>query len=394
MPAPVAAGRSQKVIVLEALTHHGLFTCVTASTTYNGVEKDRSMSGNKRILVAMSGGVDSSTAAWLLQEEGLDVAGVFMSRVPVNGQGSEISQATRARRVAEYLEIPFDVVDFSDAFELLMDFFCSEYLRGRTPNPCAVCNREIKFGRLLDLCQEKGFDALATGHYVRSGRTDSRWGLRRGSDRTKDQSYYLFGLSQEQLARAVFPLGERTKEDVRALARKVGLPSAEAEESQDICFVPEGDYPRLVRDRKGADVRPGDIIDGSGNVVGRHEGIVDFTVGQRRGVGVAVGEPVYVVDIDPRTHRVVIGPVSDLLVGDFTVESVNWVGVAPPREPFRCDVQVRYRSKPFPAAVTLAARFGVHVTADEPQRAVSPGQAAVFYRDDLVLGGGWIARRT
>jgi tRNA-specific 2-thiouridylase len=352
------------------------------------------MSGKKRILVAMSGGVDSSTAAWLLQEEGLDVAGVFMSRLPVHGQDSETPQAARVRRVAEFLEMPFEVVDFSDAFELLMDFFCSEYLRGRTPNPCALCNREIKFGRLLDLCDQKGFDALATGHYVRSDLTDSRWCLRRGSDPAKDQSYYLFGLSQEQVARAVFPLGDRTKEDVRALARKIGLPSAEAEESQDICFVPEGEYSGLVRRRKGADVHPGDIVDASGKVVGRHEGIVDFTVGQRRGVGVAMGQPVYVVDIDPRTHRVVIGPDSDLRVSDFAVESVNWVGIAPPREPFRCDVQVRYRAKPFPAKVTLAGRFGVHVTPDEPQRAVSPGQAAVFYRDDLLLGGGWIMRKT
>jgi len=352
------------------------------------------VSGRKRILVAMSGGVDSSTAAWILQEEGHEVVGVFMSRVPTHGKDSETPQAARARRVAEFLEMPFEVVDCSEAFELLVDFFCSEYLRGRTPNPCAVCNREIKFGLLLERCARLGFDRLATGHYVRSEREDSRWCLRRGSDRAKDQSYYLFGLSQDQLARAVFPLAERTKEEVRALARKIGLPSAEASESQDICFVPEGEYSRLVRERKGPEIRPGEIVDLSGKVVGRHEGIVDFTVGQRRGVGLAMGEPVYVVEIDPRTNRVVIGCGSDLLVSDFAVESVNWVGIAPPCEPMHCDVQVRYRSKPFPATVSVAGRFGVHVTCDEPQRAVTPGQAAVLYREDLLLGGGWITRAT
>jgi tRNA-specific 2-thiouridylase len=352
------------------------------------------MSGKKRILVAMSGGVDSSTAAWLLQEAGHELVGVFMSRVATDGKSSETPQARRARRVAEFLEMPFEVVDFSEAFELLVDFFCSEYLRGRTPNPCAVCNRQIKFGLLLEQCDKLGLDCLATGHYVRSERDGSRWGLRRGSDPAKDQSYYLFGLSQDQVARAVFPLGERTKEEVRALATKIGLPSAQTEESQDICFVPEGEYSMLVRERKGSEVRPGEIVDGSGKVVGRHDGIVNFTVGQRRGVGVAMGEPVYVVDIDPRTNRVTVGPGADLLVSDFAVESVNWVGIAPPRQPMHCDVQVRYRSKPFPARVSVAGRFGVHVTCDEPQRAVTPGQAAVLYRDDLLLGGGWITRET
>jgi tRNA-specific 2-thiouridylase len=300
--------------------------------------------------------------------------------------------AERARRVAEFLGIPFHVADFSEAFDLLIDYFCSEYLRGRTPNPCAVCNPEIKFRKLLDETDRLGMEFLATGHYARLDEAEGRFRLRRGLDTNKDQSYYLFALSQKQLARSMFPLGERAKDEVRELARRIALPSAEADESQDICFVPDREYPRLVRERLGARVRPGDIVDVEGRVVGRHEGIVDFTVGQRRGVRVAMGAPVYVIDIDPGRNRVVVGPGEKLLVGEFTAENVNWVSVPPPRGPMRAGVQIRYHSKPHPAVVSVAGRYSVHVKFDEPQRAVAPGQCAVFYDDDVLLGGGWISR--
>ena len=337
----------------------------------------------------MSGGVDSSTAAWLLREAGCRVEGAFMSRETCP---CDAGQLEAARRVAEFLEIPLHVVDLSAAFEVLIDYFCSEYLRGRTPNPCAICNEQIKFARLIDEADRLGFDYLATGHYVRSASCDGRRCLRRASDAEKDQSYYLFALSQKHLARAAFPLGDRTKDEVRGLARKAGLPAAETEESQDVCFVPQGGYARLVRERVGSQVRPGDIVDTSGKTLGRHEGIIDFTVGQRRGVGVAAGEPVYVVDVDPRTNRVVVGRDEDLLADTLVAENVNWVGRPLPREPLRCAVQIRYRAQPVDATVIPVGRFGAKVSFDEPQRAVTPGQAAVFYDDELLLGGGWITR--
>jgi tRNA-specific 2-thiouridylase len=348
----------------------------------------------KRILVAMSGGVDSSVVAWLLREEGHDVAGAFMSRGAAGGQvaGGPAVAVDNARRVAEFLEIPFHVLDLAESFDMLIDYFSSEYLRGRTPNPCAICNPQIKFRKLLELADSLGMSHLATGHYARLEHAQGRSTLRRGLDPGRDQSYYLFALPQRFLARSMFPLGERFKPDVREIARKAGLPSAETEDSQDICFVPDGEYPRLVRERLGAKVKPGDIVDVQGNVVGRHEGIVDFTIGQRRGVRVAMGEPVYVVDIDASANRVVIGPADRLLVGEFTVENVNWVSAGPPTEPLRAGVQIRYHSKPQSATVTLAGRYSVHVKFDEPQRAVTPGQCAVFYDNDLLLGGGWISR--
>ncbi len=349
------------------------------------------MADKKRILVAMSGGVDSSTTAWLLKEEGHEVAGAFMSRGTAGGAAAPTATADRARRVAEHLGIPFHVLDLEEAFDQLIDYFCSEYLRGRTPNPCAVCNPQIKFKKLLELADRLGMDWLATGHYARVDRADGRVKLRRGLDPAKDQSYYLFGLTQAQFGRSMFPLGERTKLEVRELARRAGLPTAETEESQDICFVPDRDYARLVRERLGARVRPGDIVDVEGRVVGHHEGVVGFTVGQRRGVRVAMGEPVYVVELDPLAARVVVGPLDRLLVETFDVHNVNWVSVAPPVNSLACGVQIRYNSTPKPATVTPCGPFSVHVAFDEPQRAVTPGQCAVFYDGDTVLGGGWIA---
>ena len=343
----------------------------------------------RRILVAMSGGVDSSTTAWRLLEEGHDVAGAFMSRGAVGG-APPTEAADGARRVAERLGIPFTVLDLTEDFTLLVDYFCSEYLRGRTPNPCSVCNPQIKFRRLLEEAGRQGREFLATGHYARIERDGGRVKLRRGLDPAKDQSYYLFSLSQAQLSRSMFPLGGMAKPEVRELARKAGLPAAETEESQDICFVPDKDYARLVRERLGPRVSPGEIVDVDGKVVGTHEGIVGFTIGQRRGVRVAMGEPVYVVEIDPAAHRVVVGPAERLLVGEFDAHNFNWLST-PPEGPFACGVQIRYNSTPKPATVTINGRFSVHVAFDEPQRAVTPGQCAVLYDGDVVLGGGWIS---
>ena len=352
------------------------------------------MSDKLRILVAMSGGVDSSVVAWLLREEGHEVAGAFMSRGAAGGQvpGGPAATADNARRAAEFLKVPLHVLDLAESFDMLIDYFSSEYLRGRTPNPCAICNPQIKFRKLLELADSLGMDRLATGHYARLESLQGRTRLRRGLDPSRDQSYYLFALPQRFLARSMFPLGERFKTDVRELACQAGLPSAETEDSQDICFVPDGEYPRLVRERLGTRVKPGDIVDVHGKVVGRHEGIVDFTIGQRRGVRVAMGEPVYVIDIDAAANRVVVGPADRLLVGEFTVENVNWIAADAPGQPLRAGVQIRYHSKPQPATITLAGRYSVHVKFDEPQRAVTPGQCAVFYDDDLLLGGGWISR--
>jgi tRNA-specific 2-thiouridylase len=357
------------------------------------------LSDKKRILMAMSGGVDSSTAAWLLRQQGHELVGVFMSRgEPQAGESDSAprqcasTQAEKARTVAEFLEIPFRVVDFHGAFELLITYFCAEYLRGRTPNPCVLCNEQVKFGRLMMEAKELELDYLATGHYVRTEFADGRWRIKRGSDPAKDQSYFLFGLTQEQLAEAIFPLGPRTKAEVRALAARAGLPAAEAEESQDVCFVPDRDYAKFVRGRIASPVQPGEIVDRSGKVIGHHEGVVDFTIGQRRGIGIAAGEPLYVIDIDAVANRVVVGGETDLLVDGFFADNVNWVGVDPPHDALRCEVQIRYRHKAVPSTVMVAGRYRVRVQFDEPQRAVTPGQVAVFYEGESLLGGGWITR--
>jgi len=360
------------------------------------------MSG-EAILVAMSGGVDSSVAAHLLRQEGDAPVGVFMrSGVTVTDGDTgaprccSADDAADARRVAARLGIPFYVLNFAADFEQLIDHFCAEYGRGRTPNPCVLCNRDLKFGRLFQYADRLQIPYIATGHYARIMREGGRWRLKRGLDRTKDQSYFLSLVPPERLERIRLPLGEMTKAEVRTRARDLDLPVRDKPESQEICFV-TGTVGDLIRQRRPDLVRPGPILDPDGRELGRHEGIVHFTIGQRRGLGIAVGEPRYVLAIRPEDAAVVVGPVEALRSEGLEAEDVVWHDPPETGRTVRAEVQIRYRHAAAPASVTrlapdAAGAERASVRFDTPQPAVTPGQAAVFYRGDEVIGGGWIAR--
>jgi tRNA-specific 2-thiouridylase len=350
-----------------------------------------------RVLAALSGGVDSSVAAAVMVAEGHEVIGVTLKlwqgpqgEVPTAGCCT-VSDAEDARRVAAQLDIPYYVLDYTGDFRHgVVERFIGDYLDGRTPNPCVECNRTVKFSRLMSQAEEFGCDLLVTGHYARTNFSDGRWQLMRSKDRQKDQSYVLYMLGQQQLARVRFPVGDQDKAETRRHAAALGLRTAHKPESQDICFVGRDDYRNFLRRNAPAAISPGAIVDTAGQVVGRHEGIAGFTIGQRKGLGVAVGEPRFVVGLQPATSTVVLGNRNDLLVGRMEVGQVSWVGGDPP--PMRpIQVKVRYHSDPIHAAIDVADEDGqVGVEFEEPQAAVAPGQAAVFYRGDEVLGGGTI----
>jgi tRNA-specific 2-thiouridylase len=350
----------------------------------------------QRIVVAMSGGVDSSVAAHLLAREGLELVGLFMRNGVHVGEGEShkksccsVSDARDARMVAGQLGIPFQAVDLKDEFGSIVRYFLAEYSAGRTPNPCAVCNRDLKFNRLLDFARELGADGVATGHYARLDVEDGRVRVRRGVDRNKDQSYQLFCVAEEHLRCARLPIGGLQKSAVRQLATEAGLRTAQKADSQEICFVPSNDYRKLLAER-GVALHPGRLVDTSGRVLGDHEGTEHFTIGQRRGHGVAGAAPLYVVAVLPETGTVVLGSRDECHARGMRVRALNWIGFDPPAGgTFRAEVQVRYHHDPAACAVTVD---GAHaqVEFDEPQLAIAPGQGAAFYRGDLLLGGGWI----
>ena len=353
-----------------------------------------------KVVAAMSGGVDSSLAAALLKKEGYQVIGSTFRMWPKEECGSSFGRAccnleavTRARAVAADLGIPYYVVDFSEEFKRsVIDYFCEEYLRGRTPNPCVVCNEKIKFGKLLEKARSLGASSVATGHYANSSydKKSGRYLLKEGKDKTKDQSYFLFGLSQDQLKRAVFPLGNLTKTKVRALAKMMKLKTFDTVSSQDICFVQDMDYADYIKNKTGIEIRPGDIVDRLGKVLGRHKGIPFYTIGQRRGLGIAHKEPLYVTGIDIGSNRVIVGEKEDVMKKGLVAERMNWIAVEDIGKPIRVMAKIRYNSKKAKATMTRIGKDSVKVDFDEPQAAPTPGQAVVFYDKDIVIGGGWI----
>jgi tRNA-specific 2-thiouridylase len=354
------------------------------------------MTSKGSVLVAMSGGVDSSVAACLLAEQGYEVLGSHMRLAHLDGvEHGCCGPAARAdaRAVAEIGGFPFEIADLTLEFDgSVIGDFVAEHEAGRTPNPCARCNGEIKFGAFLRRADELGIERIATGHYVRAERgADEAWHLRRGVDAAKDQSYMLHMLGQSQLARSLFPVGAMPKAETRAHAERLGLPVAAKPDSQELCFAPSGDAGRFVRSQAPALVHPGgELVDADGRVVGEHDGTFGFTVGQRRGLGVALGEPAYVLEVDAVHNRVVVGPQELLTKRGLVADRASWVAGEPPIDgPFEAHVRVRYRGHDVPAVIEPTPG-GFRVEFREAQRAIAPGQSVVVYRGDEMLGGGRI----
>ncbi|HXP23942.1 MAG TPA: tRNA 2-thiouridine(34) synthase MnmA [Candidatus Sulfotelmatobacter sp.] len=364
------------------------------------------------VAIAMSGGVDSSTVASVLLQQGRPVVGLTMQlwnqrRLPeLQGDGPaqhrccSLDDVYDAKRVAQHLNFPHYVVNFEEQFEQrVVRPFVEQYLAGRTPIACTNCNTDVKFEPLLRMARQIGAERLATGHYARIRRDEQtgRYQLLRARDECKDQSYFLWGLTQEQLSRSEFPLGELTKEEVRALARQVNLPVAEKPESMELCFVPNGNYVQFIHAYSRESGKPvndqeGDIVTEDGTVIGRHTGVHNYTIGQRKGLGFTTGKPIYVRAIDPEQNRIVVGEDDALRSASLEVEAVNWISIEEPAAPIRAQVKIRHKHEPASAVVEALPDDCARITFDQPQRAITPGQAAVIYDGDVVLAGGWIKK--
>ena len=354
-----------------------------------------------RVVLGMSGGVDSSAAASLLIEQGYDVVGITLKLWPQDCLSRAEDKCcgpqavTDARSVAHRLNIPHYLIDEAKEFqEQVISYFAAEYRAGRTPNPCVMCNEKLKFGNLLTRARRLGAELIATGHYARVDRdaVSGRFLLRQGRDLKKDQSYFLFSLRQDQLAHVLFPLGHLTKSETRDVAREASLKTAEKEESMEICFVPDKDYGRFLQQAHLVEKHKGDIVDIHGRKLGEHDGIEFYTIGQRKGLGLSTPTPVYVIELDPVRNQVVVGEDTLLDRSDFIVERCNWIPWETPPASVEARVKIRYNHSGAQATIEPRADGTARVVLHTPQRAITPGQACVFYQEDLVVGGGWITR--
>jgi tRNA-specific 2-thiouridylase len=337
----------------------------------------------KRVAVAMSGGVDSSVAAALLKEAGYEVSGIHMGLGNITSDNLAALEQTCRR-----LDIPLYKLDLENEFKgKVIDYFCREYSRGRTPNPCVVCNQYLKFGIVLEEVLGRGADYLATGHYARVESTPEGYKLKKAVDITKDQSYFLYTLGQKQLERLLFPIGELTKERVRAIAAELKLPASEHRDSQDVCFIPNNDYRAFVAEY--VLLKRGEIVDINGEVLGKHSGLAGYTIGQRQGLGLASAEPLYVLEMDAESNKIVVGDREQALHNALTAHNLSWISGKSPQEPMEITAKIRYKA-PEAAAKLYPQDDGVEVRFVQPQQAIAPGQSIVFYRGDEVLGGGII----
>jgi len=355
---------------------------------------------NKKVVIGMSGGVDSSVAAYLLKEKGYEVIGIMMKLSPDNPDYEEneggccsISAANDARRVADVLDIPFYVMNFKDVFKTnVIDNFIDEYMEGRTPNPCIVCNKEIKFQEFLRKAKALGADYIATGHYAKIEKQEDRYLLKKSEDDRKDQTYALYTLTQEQLSHTLMPCGDYSKPEIRNIAKRIGLEVFKKRDSQEICFIPDNDHGAYIKKYSGREIKPGNFVDKEGKVMGRHKGIVYYTIGQRKGLGMAVGKPVFVNDIDPLTNQVVVGDEEDIFKTGLIAKDLNFITFDKLESNLKVTAKIRYSAIPQAATLIPIENDRVKVVFDEKQRAITKGQSVVFYLDNLVVGGGIIEK--
>ena len=354
----------------------------------------------KKVVVGMSGGVDSSVAAWLLKNQGYDVIGVTMqiwqdeeeAAMEEHGGCCGLSAVDDARRVAAALDIPYYVMNFKKEFkENVIDYFIDDYLHGRTPNPCIACNRYVKWESLLKRSLDIGAEYIATGHYARVEKlSNGRYAIRNSATAAKDQTYALYNLTQDQLSKTLMPVGEYTKDQIRAMADEIGLLVAHKPDSQDICFVSDGDYASYIEENSDAKITPGNFVLSDGTVVGKHKGIIHYTVGQRKGLGIAFGEPRYVIRLDVPKNQVVLGTLDELMTKEVLFDDINYMSVSDINEPVKVTGKVRYSAKDVPCTLYPAKDGVMKAVFEEPVRAATPGQAAVFYKDGCIVCGGSI----